>query len=230
MRIRFRSFHVVRLSLLTACAIVASVAGALAQGGQQSFPKLSLELRGGVTSPKIEATRGSGTWEPGSTGFFGVNFGARPARFVQFDFGLDASLGAFGSQGTINTTGGSRSITDRELLVTMGPRFILPSDDDTALLSFGFGYAYTHYAEIAQARANETIVGFSGGSRGGNGAYVFVQAEAAPSPTSPVTFGVRVGLVQSTTLGTRVGGLPGGVETTDRWPTVVGTIAFRGLR
>lgn len=219
------------MTLFVASACLAIGSAAFAQTTSEGrFPKVAVELRGGVTSPKVEATGSGSTWKPGSVGSFGVNFGARPARFFQFDVGLDAALHAFGAQGTINTTGGTRSITDREVIVTMGPRVVVPSADDTVLLSFGGGYAYTRYDEIAQARANEQIVGFYGGSRSGNGGYVFAQVEFAPSKTSPVTFGTRFGLVQSTTNGSRVGQFRGGIETKDVWPTFVGTISFRGLR
>jgi hypothetical protein len=108
-----------------------------------------------------------------TTGSFGFKFGARPTRFVQFDFGVDASIHAFGAEGTINTTGGYRNITDREVLVKMGRRLVMPANDaDTVLISFGGGYAYTRYSEMAQTRANEVIVGFTATpvTCGGNGA------------------------------------------------------------
>jgi hypothetical protein len=205
---------------------LATVSPAFAQS-PADFPNVAVELRGGMASPTIDFTGSNKTWEPGTSASFGVNLVARPQRYLGFDVGIDAVMHAFGASGTISTTGGNRGITDREILVTLGPRLIVPSSDDRLLFSFGGGYAYVHYDEMADAQANEVITGFSGGSRSGQGAYVFGQLEYAPSAKSPVAVGFRFGTVQAKTTGTSVGRLPGNAETQDNWPTLVGTLAFR---
>jgi hypothetical protein len=158
-----------------------------------------------------------------------MGFGVRPVSYLQLDAGVDAVIHAFGATGSINTTGGRRNITDREILVTLGPRIVLPLATDRVLVSVGAGYAYAHYSEIAQAHANEVIVGFNGDARTGHGTYVFGSLEVAPTRTSPLTIGIRLGIVRARTDGDAVG-LLRGVESHDRWPTVVGTFSYRFLR
>jgi hypothetical protein len=196
--------------------------GSTAENRATDYPKLAIEFRGGVTAPRIAARGSKGLWEPGKFGAFGIGFGMRPVRYLQLDAGVDAVLQAFGASGSINTTGGRRDITDREVLVTLGPRVVLPLATERVLASLGAGYAYAHYSGIAQAHANEVIVGFNGDARSGHGTYLFGMVEIIPTRTSPFTIGVRVGSVRASTDGDPVGRLPG-VESHDRWPTVVGT-------
>jgi hypothetical protein len=195
--------------------------------GDSQFPFASVEVRGGITQPAISVAGASSAWEPGAAAVFGMNFGLRPARYVQFDIGFDLIPRAFDASGSISTTGGTRAITDLETIFLMGTRLVIPSADDRILLSVGGGYAYAHYGEMAATQGREVIVGFEGGKRTGEGVYFFGQLEAAPSVTSPVTFGVRVGAAVATTNGATVGRFPGHIETDDRWPSVVGTLSFR---
>lgn len=216
----------------TATMIIVLATGPLAatSAGAQppaTFPKASLELRGGAVSPSVTFAGDSDPWQPGSTASFGGNFDFRPARNFGFDVGVDVALASFGAGGTINTTGGRRGVTDREYMFTLGPRLIIPDANDQLLLSIGGGYAYVQYDEIAAAQPNEIITGFSGGSRSGSGGYVFMQVDFAPSPNGAFTFGLRVGTVFVDTEGTKVGRFPGGTTTRDNWPTVLGTIGFR---
>lgn len=226
MRTHSRYAEAITLALFVVSASFATVSPTFAQS-PADFPRVAVELRGGVASPTIDFTGYNRTWEPGTSGSFGVNLDARPSKYFGFDIGVDAVMHAFGANGTISTTGGNRGITDREILFTLGPRLIIPSSDDRLLFSLGAGYAYARYDEVADAQANEVIQGFSGGSRSGHGGYVFGQLEYAPSAKSPVAVGFRFGTVRAKTTGTGVGRFPGYYETQDNWPTLVGTLAFR---
>jgi hypothetical protein len=226
MSAHFRSPKEIKFVVFVLCSWVATVSPTSAQA-PADLPAFAVELRGGIASPKVDFTGYDQTWEPGTAGSFGVNLNARPSRYLGVDIGVDVVMHAFGAEGTIATTGGDRGITDREFLFTLGPRVIFPSSDDRLLFSFGGGYAYTRYEEVAAARANEVIYGFSGGARSGHGAYVFGQLEYAPSASSPVAVGFRFGTVQAKTTGTSVGQFPGNYESQDSWPSLVGTLAFR---
>jgi hypothetical protein len=218
-------------AFLTACALLIAAPPALAQSpsGEAEYYRLAMEFRGGAASPAIAFAGIDEKWSPGSAATLGVNFGLRAARWLQLDIGLDGVFGAFGADGTINTTGGVRRVTDRETLFSVGSRLILPSPGDQVLLSIGAGSAYVHYGEVAAAQSNETIIGFNGGSRSGRGAYLFVQLEVAAGRMSPVTVGFRAGSMAVTTNGTDVGRFPGGFETEDSWPMFLGTVTYRFL-
>ena len=64
------------------------------------FPKVAVELRGGMASPTIDFTGYDRKWEPGTSGAFGANLVARPERHLGLDIGIDVVVHAFGAGGT----------------------------------------------------------------------------------------------------------------------------------
>jgi len=180
--------------------------------------------------PQISFSGHDENWNPGRSASLGVNFDYRPLRYLASMSASDEVLHAFDATGSIETTGGTRGITDSETLLTLGPRLILPVWNDRLVFSLGGGYAYAWYAEKAAARPNEVIYGFRRRLQKRSRRIHLRQMEYAPSATSPVTVGFRFGTVNRKTAGSTGGSVPWRFETKDNWPTFVGTLAFRFAR
>lgn len=129
-----------------------------------------LGVVGAAGGDEREAFRTTGGWTMASS--------LRFDRHAAIDAALSLAIGAARVGRTIDTNIGSRSTSDYEGFLLFGGRYIIPSADESLLLSLGGGVAYAFYEEDAGDIFKESITCYSCiAPTHGNGSYVTAELE-----------------------------------------------------
>ena len=155
-----------------------------------------------------------------------VSYGYRFLRYLQADVGLQVAFGAARVSVYLQTGIGPFRIRDREYMVPMGGRAILPLKDGRILLSAGGGGIYLRYAEAVRQpsfyfRVDCPICT----SRSGWGAYEMADFSYFLDRSHVFRVGVTAQFIQAHTNGEPLGEIPA-MRTTDRWTNLFASFGF----
>ncbi len=203
---------------LLLCTCVSSVT-ASAQS-KVDFPRKSVELQIGGVFPGGELGDNFGP-----AVVVGGGFGYRVLRNLQLDGGLDVAFGAARASRSIQLAGGGvRKVTNYEVFLPLGARWVLPRSDEQFQFSFGGGYSPLLYTEAAlPASQSEQIRCFSCQERTGGGPFAQVGVEFLDQQKRwgyGLAFKAFEGKTEGPTLGT---GIP--FRTNDRWFNISLTVS-----
>lgn len=129
-----------------------------------------LGVVGSAGGDEREVFRTTGGWTMASS--------LRVDRHAALDAALSLAIGAARVGRTIDTNIGTRGTSDYEGFLLLGGRYIVPSADESVLLSLGGGLAYAFYEEDAGDISKESIACYSCiAPTHGNGSYVTAEIE-----------------------------------------------------
>jgi hypothetical protein len=162
---------------------------------------------------------GSTTDYLGTAPMISVRYGYRLNRFFQADAGLQLAFGAAKSQNQVITDIGTVQSGDREYMVPLGGRFIIPQPLKRMEFSLGGGGVWLHYKETGPSGGGYQINCYTCTSRGGWGGYGLGNAEYFLDSNHTFHIGANFQYIAAHTNGDAVGNLPA-VKTTDHWANV----------
>ena len=155
-----------------------------------------------------------------------VGYGYRFWRYFQADIGLDINFGAARVHDFLSTQIGDLRIKDREYLLQLGGRAILPLAGGRVLFSGGGGGAYLRYGERLNQPSSYYRVGCPVcTSRSGWGNYALVDLGIALDRAQHFRIGPAAKFFRGYTVGDPLGNVPG-VRTTDHWMNLLAQISL----
>ena len=151
-----------------------------------------------------------------------VGYGYRFLKYFQADIGLDIIFGAALVRDFLTTQVGDFRVSDREYVLPMGGRAILPFAGGRVLFSGGGGWAWMRYGE----RVNQPSYYFRIDCpictvRSGWGYYAQLNGTYFLDYGKHFRVGATTRFVRGHTEGEPVGNIPG-IRTTDHWMNVFG--------
>ncbi len=158
----------------------------------------------------------------------GFSYGYRFFRYAQADIGLNMFFGAANVQSLVDTGFGPSEIKDREYMIPVGGRGILPLLRGRLLLSAGAGVAYLRYSDhLVQPNG-----GYYGSidcplctSRSGWGGYGLLGGSYFLDHDEHFRVGIESQLIRAHTNGDALGTLPG-TRTSDHWNNIMAEVGF----
>jgi hypothetical protein len=156
----------------------------------------------------------------GTAPMFGFRYGYRFNRFLQADAGLQLAWGAANNQNPVLTDVGQVQGGDREYMIPLGGRIILPQPFKRLEISAGGGAAWLHYSETAPSSAYYRISCYSCTSRGGWGEYGLANVSYFLDSNHNFRVGTTLQYVGARTNGDPVGNVPG-ISTVDHWTNLM---------
>lgn len=155
-----------------------------------------------------------------------VGYGYRFHQYFQADAGLDVLFGAADVRDYLETGLGPLRIRDREFLIPLGGRAILPLWQGRVLISGGGGGAYMRYAELLRQPGSYFRVDCPVcSSRGGWGYYALANASLTLDRGQHFRLGVTTKAYRGHTRGGQLGAVPG-LETKDHWLNLFMELGF----
>ena len=145
-----------------------------------------------------------------------LHYGFRLNRLFQVDAGLQVGWGAAGNQNPVITDPGTVQGGDREWMIPLGGRLIIPQPLKRIELSAGGGAIYLHYSETAPSNAYYQVSCYSCTSRGGWGGYGLANVSYFLDENRNFRVGTTFQYVSAATNGANVGNVPG-IRTSDHW-------------
>lgn len=170
---------------------------------------------------------GSDTSYLGPAPLISVGYGYRFNRLFQADIGMNVAFGAVSSNSVVVTDIGNVYAGNREYMVPMGGRFILPLPFDKFEASVGGGGVYMHYSETGPSSANSyyPINCYTCTSRGGWGGYGLVNLSYFLDSNKNFHVGTTAEFISASLNGQAVGSIPA-VKTKDHWTTIAIEVGF----
>ncbi len=188
---------------------------------QSFYPKHNFNFGAGAARPR-GALGGPFTDAPGIS----IGYGYRFARYFQADIGLDVLFGAGDVRDYLNTALGQVRIRDREYLLPVGGRAILPFAGGRVLLSGGGGGAYMRYSESVRQPSDYFRIDCPVcTARHGWGYYALVSTSFAIDHFQRFRVGITSKFYRGHTEGDPLGPVPG-VRTKDHWINIFGEFGF----
>jgi hypothetical protein len=155
-----------------------------------------------------------------------VGYGYRFIRYFQADLGLDVLFGAARVRDFLITQIGDFRIRDREYLLMLGGRGIVPLARGRVLLSGGAGGAYLRYAERVSQPSNYFRVDCPiCTSRSGWGYYGQTNVSYFLDRYRHFRLGVTSRFLRGHTDGEPIGSVPG-FRTKDKWVNLLAEFGF----
>jgi len=155
-----------------------------------------------------------------------AGYGYRFQRYFQADAGLDVLFGAANVRDFLRTGIGDLLIRDREFLVPLGGRAIMPLLRGRVLLSGGGGGVYMRYSELLRQPSQYFRVDCSVcTSRGGWGYYALLGTSFALDRYQHFRLGALGKFYRGHTNGDPIGAVPG-LRTKDHWINLFGEFGF----
>jgi len=185
--------------------------------GQDDFTRHNFTLGVGAARPKGDL----GAFLADSAGT-AVGYGYRFHRYFQLDVGLEVLFGAAKVRDFLDTGLGPLRIRDREFLVPLGGRAILPLANGRVLFSGGGGAAYMRYSELLRQPSDYFRVDCSVcTSRSGWGYYALASLGFALDRGQHFRLGATSRFYRGHTTGDPIGTVPG-IRTKDHWMNLYG--------
>ncbi len=199
------------------------VLAALPAAAQSEFPHHNLTLQVGAANPRGEIS--SFMKSAPQIGFW---YGYRFLKYFQADTGLNLFFGAANVRQFVSTDLGNLQVGDREYMLPLGGRVILPLAAGRVLLAAGGGAAWLHYGE--HLSNPYSYYGYSVNcdlctARSGWGSYGLANASYFLDRDQHFRVGVSTQIIRAHTNGDAVGGIPG-TRTSDHWINVAGELGF----
>lgn len=192
-----------------------ALAAALLSGGLQAaepFQKHHIWVGLGAAQPREDLNnyfRDAFAW--------GVGYGYRPWKFLQFDGGFESAYMAGRVEDYLETGYGPLRIRDFQYFVPFGARAVLPLAQGRVELYGGGGGAYVRYTEALKQPSDWVNVGCPPcGARDGFGTYAMAGGQVALDRNRNFRVGATVKVYRVDTEGERVGQLPP-FRSSDRW-------------
>jgi hypothetical protein len=154
-----------------------------------------------------------------------LGYGYRFNRFLQADAGLQFAFGAADNQSPVQTNLGVFKGGDREYMVPLGGRFIVPLPFERIEASVGGGGAYLHYSETAPSSAYYQNFCYTCTSRGGWGGYGLANISYFLDQGRNFHIGLTYQFISASTNGEPVGNVPA-IKTTDHWTNALLEFGF----
>lgn len=145
-----------------------------------------------------------------------LRYGYRFNRYLQADAGFQLAFGAANNQNPLLTDVGTVQGGDREYMLPLGGRVILPTPYKRMEFSLGGGGVYLHYSETAPSSAYYQVTCYSCTSRGGWGGYGLANASYFLDSNHNFRVGTTLQYISVRTTGQAVGNIPAS-STTDHW-------------
>ncbi len=155
-----------------------------------------------------------------------LGYGYRFYRYFQADLGLNMIFGAANVEDYVTTSLGPVRVGDREYMLPMGGRAILPIKSGRFLLAAGGGGIWLKYTErLSQPSYYYRVDCPFCTSRSGWGSYALGNASYFLDQGQHFRVGVTAQFVRGHTNGQAINNVPA-IETTDRWMNIFGEIGF----
>src|SRR6478672_7834257 len=148
-----------------------------------------------------------------------IGYGYRFYRFLQADVGFQTAFGAASNQNIEATNLGYVRGGDREYMVPLGGRLIVPTPLSRIELSAGGGAAYLHYSETVPSSYYYTNYCYSCTSRGGWGAYGLANVTYFLDSDHNFHVGTTGQFISASLHGDAVGATPA-IDTKDHWVNI----------
>ena len=148
-----------------------------------------------------------------------IGYGYRFNRFLQADVGFQTAFGAASNQNIEATNLGYVRGGDREYMVPLGGRLIVPTPLSRIELSAGGGAAYLHYSETVPSSYYYTNYCYSCTSRGGWGAYGLANVSYFLDSDHNFHVGTTGQFISASLHGDAVGATPA-IDTKDHWVNI----------
>lgn len=149
---------------------------------------------------------------------WGLGYGYRPWKYLQFDGGMESAVGAGRVEDFFNSPAfGPLDINDYQFFFPFGARAVLPVAGGRAEFYGGGGGVYARYTELLRQPSEWIRVGCPVcGARDGWGSYAMAGGNIALDRNKMFRLGATVKVYRVSTEGDRVGDVPP-ISTTDRW-------------
>src|SRR6185437_14945502 len=154
-----------------------------------------------------------------------IGYGYRFYRFLQADVGFQTAFGAASNQNIEATNLGYVRGGDREYMVPLGGRLIIPTPLSRIELSAGGGGAYLHYSETVPSSYYYTNYCYSCTSRGGWGAYGMANVSYFLDSDHNFHVGTTGQFISASLHGDAVGATPA-INTKDHWVNISLELGF----
>jgi hypothetical protein len=148
-----------------------------------------------------------------------IGYGYRFNRFLQADVAFQTAFGAASNQNIEATNLGYVRGGDREYMVPLGGRLIVPTPLSRIELSAGGGAAYLHYSETVPSSYYYTNYCYSCTSRGGWGAYGLANVSYFLDSDHNFHVGTTGQFISASLHGDAVGATPA-IDTKDHWVNI----------
>ena len=148
-----------------------------------------------------------------------VGYGYRFNRYFRADAGLQFAFGAANNQNAVQTDLGAVQGGDREYMIPLGGRFIIPLPFNRLEVSAGGGAIYLHYSETAPSNGYYSPTCYTCASRGGWGGYGMGNVSYFLDSDHIFHVGSTLQFISASTNGPSIGNVPA-AKTTDRWATI----------
>jgi len=188
---------------------------------QSDYLRHNFTFGAGVAQPRGEL-RGLFVDRPGISFGYGYRF----SRYFQFDAGFETVFGAAEVHDYLNTGLGPLRIRDRQFLVPVGGRAILPLAAGRLLISGGGGGAYLRYSELLRQPGDYFHIDCPVcSSRDGWAYYGLAEISVAVDRGQHFRVGAVTKVYRGHTEGDPLAAVPG-VRTRDHWINTYGQFGF----
>jgi hypothetical protein len=148
-----------------------------------------------------------------------VGYGYRLNQFLQADVGFQTAFGAASNQNIEATNLGYVRGGDREYMIPLGGRFVIPTPLPRIEVSAGGGAVHLHYSETVPSSYYYTNYCYSCTSRGGWGAYGLANVSYFLDSDHNFHVGTTGQFISASLHGDAVGATPA-INTKDHWVNV----------
>jgi hypothetical protein len=152
----------------------------------------------------------------GTAPLIALRYGYRINGYFQADTGIQMAFGAARNQNSVVTDVGTVQARDREYMIPLGGRFILPLPFRKIQVSAGGGAAYLHYSETGPSSGYYQVNCYTCTSRGGWGGYGLGSVSYFLDRGHNFRVGTTFQYISASTNGPAVGAVTSG-STSDHW-------------